>query len=179
MGKAVFAVKETDLNGHEALELSFDFSAKVLLFKVSDRTRSYICPETMGMFRYTKSEKSPLGGHNEDVSADPSKGMLDELSFIYLVRGLDLEPGQSVEIRRHFDEARNPVVVNALPNEVMAGQNVVVYEMKVRDARQKSGTSTLKFWISADAARQPLRIETTMPMAGRVTMTLVRPGIKD
>src|SRR5207253_9986368 len=110
MGKAIFGARQMTVDGHEALELSFDFSARVVLFKVSDRTRSYLCPETMGMFRYTKSEKSPIGGHNEDVTADPSKGMLDELSFIYLVRGLDIEPGQTMEIRRHFDEARNPVL---------------------------------------------------------------------
>lgn len=187
MGKAVFRVQTTDFNGREAYQLSFDFSARVALFKVSDHTRSWICAESMSMLRYTKEERSPLGKHNEDVTVDPLLGQwadgttraplasinpLDELSFIYFVRSLDLPVGDSITVRRHFDVRRNPVQIAAVARQNVVGRDVVVYEMRVPDTRQKKGFSLLRFFISDDAARVPVRIESSMPVAGQVTMTL-------
>jgi hypothetical protein len=45
--------------------------------------------------------------------------------------------------------------------------------MQVPDKRQQSGFSILRFHLSRDERRLPIRIESTMPLAGRVTMTLV------
>jgi hypothetical protein len=44
--------------------------------------------------------------------------------------------------------------------------------MRVPDARQKHGFSTIRFFISDDAERVPVRIETSMPVAGQIVMTL-------
>jgi hypothetical protein len=44
--------------------------------------------------------------------------------------------------------------------------------MKVPDARQKGGISTVRFFISDDVDHLPLRIETSMPVAGAIVMTL-------
>ena len=172
MGNARFAVTPTELNGHSAFELSFDFQTKVVFFKVSNHSRSWLCSESLGMMKYTKEEHSPLGGQSEAAAADPTEGRLDELSFIYLVRGLDLAIGDSVTLHRHFDPRRNPVQIRALAKQSIDGKDVVVYQMDVPDAHQKSGRSTLRFYVTDDAARLPLRIESTMPMAGQVTMTL-------
>lgn len=188
MGKAAFRVDGAErLGEHAAYVLNFDFSAKVAVFKVSDQTRSWLCTESLNTLRYTKRERSPIGRRDEDVSIDFTLGQwadgrqraplasanpLDELSFIYLVRSLDLKIGESLEIRRHFDVRRNPVHIEAVATDTVAGRDVVVYVMKVPDPRQKNGTSTLRFFISNDAARLPLRIESSLPVAGAITMTL-------
>ena len=180
MGQAVFSVTELD-NGN--VQLSFEFDARVLLFRASDRTTSELDYANLRTVRYRKRERSPLGGRDEQVvidrvartwtedgrvhplaSADP----LDELSMIYLIRGLDLGNAEHRIVMRHFDEARNPIHLRAT-----AAEHADIIEMRVPDPRQDHGESVLRFHISRDPARVPLRIESTMPVAGRVTMTLV------
>jgi hypothetical protein len=96
----------------------------------------------------------------------PTDQPLDELSFIYFVRALELDAGDTVVVRRHFDERRNPVRVVAHTTRDL--------EMIVPDIRQKNGTSKLRFLLSDDSTRVPLRIQTAMPVAGQITMTLIR-----
>jgi hypothetical protein len=167
IGNAVLRVDCDTIYGIAAYRLSFDFTARVALVKVSDRTRSWLDAQTLGTLHYLKEERSPLGGRKEDVRVpvDVAGSLpLDELSFIYFVRALDLAPGDSLEVSRHFDPQRNPVRIRALATRQ--------YEMTVPDARQKNGFSRLRFTISDDSARVPLRIETSMPVAGSITMTL-------
>ena len=188
LGKATFRVTGPDtVAGVSAFMLSFDFSGKVVLFKITDQTRSWLRTDSLSMFRYSKRERSPVGRRDEDVRVDPVLGQwadgkvraplaserpLDELSFLYLLRSLDLEPAQTIEIRRHFDVRRNPVRVEAELREAVDGVDCLVYVMRVPDPRQKKGTSSLRFFITNDEARLPLRIESTMPVAGDVVMTL-------
>ena len=182
MGRAEF---NTATLADGTVRLSFDFATRVLLFKVSDHTYSELDPFTLSSRRYVKRERSPLGSRDEDViidhatstwtaqgesrplaSADP----LDELSIIYLIRNMQLAPGAEHVIERHFDAARNPIRVHRLAD---AADSVDIVEMIVPDTRQKHGSSVLRFHISRDARRVPVRIESSMPIAGRVVMTLV------
>ena len=184
MGKAEFRTATLE---DGTVRLSFDFSARVLLFKVSDHTYSELDPHTLRSHRYAKRERSPLGSRDEDVVIDhaastwtahgetrplASSDPLDELSIIYLIRNMQLAPGAEHVIERHFDAARNPIRVRRLAD---SADSVDIVEMIVPDARQKNGSSVLRFHISRDARRLPLRIESSMPMAGRVVMTLA-PG---
>jgi hypothetical protein len=167
IGRAVLRVEADSIYGAPSYRLSFDFSARIALFKVSDHTRSWLDARTLRTLHFTKQEQSPLGGRKEDVriSDDVATDLpLDELSFIYFVRALDLAPGDSVVVNRHFDPERNPVRIHAIASHQ--------YEMTVPDARQKKGFSRLRFVISDDSTRVPLRIETSMPVAGNITMTL-------
>lgn len=179
LGHARFTVTEL---ASGVLRITFDFDAKVLFFKASDHTVSELDPKTLRTLRYTKHERSPVGRRTEDVRIDyetstwtdggqiqtlASREPLDELSFIYLIRGLDLAPGQELVLRRHFDYARNPVRIQAADNDAS------VIEMHVPDARQKNGVSVLRFHLDANNGRVPLRIESTMPVVGKVLMKLV------
>lgn len=190
IGNAKLRVDADTINGRKALRLAFDFGGRVALFKVEDRTRSWLDPETLSTLRYSKSEKSPIGGRNElvDVSSETlswtEKGQknplacpepLDELAIIYLIRAL--EPGVSMTVTRHFDEERNPIAIESLGQqtvEALGGEQAAnAFRMVVPDARQKGGKSELRFYISNDDARVPLRIESRMPVAGAMTLTLV------
>ena len=44
--------------------------------------------------------------------------------------------------------------------------------MRVRDARNYKGEVVIRFSFSDDACRRPVRIESTIPEAGTVVMTL-------
>lgn len=181
MGQAQFSVTTLETG---AVRLAFDFDARVLLFKASDHTYSELEATSLRTLRYGKRERSPVGARDENVVIDhaastwtdrgsvqrlASDDALDELSFIYLIRNLELAIGEERILTRHFDHARNPVKVRA----VGYADDVQVIEMRVPDKRQKSGFSVLRFYVSRDARRIPMRIESSMPVAGKVTMTFV------
>lgn len=198
IGQAVMRVAGRDtVRGRETLVLSFNFSAKVLLFRVSDSTRSWFDPVARHSLRYTKRERSPLGDRDERVEILPEEGTwiggedtfdlasaepLDELSFLYFIRTLPLHDGEVYRVHRHFDKARNPVVVTVVERSSVeadvgsADGNVqlptIVVEMRVRDSRQEDGTSVIRLHLTDDSARVPVIIETSMPVGGALRMTL-------
>jgi hypothetical protein len=181
MGQARFSVTTLETG---AVRLAFDFDARVLLFKASDHTFSELEATSLRTLRYSKRERSPVGARDENVVIDhaastwtdhgsvqrlASTETLDELSFIYLIRNIELAVGEERILTRHFDEARNPVKIRA----VSFTEDVEVIEMSVPDKRQKSGYSVLRFHLSRDPRRIPLRIESSMPVAGKVTMNFI------
>src|SRR5262245_21401115 len=183
VGKAVMRVSADTLRGRDVYLLAFDFSAKVVLFSANDRTRSWVDPTDFATLRYTKQERSPLMKRDEDVDVFPEEYRwktaagsfvsethepLDELSFLYFIRTLPLDSGAVYSFDRHFDPARNPVVISVLSRDA----GVVVVEMKVKDARQSNGIGTVRLSLTDDEYRLPLRIESSMGIGGKMTMTL-------
>ena len=191
-GRATMRVEDGEtIRGHATLLLRFDMQGRVLGMRVEDRTRSWLDPASMAALRFRKQERSPLAARAEDVEIDPARGWwqarggggrltadapLDELSFIYFIRTLPLADGEEYRFDRHFDAARNPVVVRAVGREritVPAGTfDAVVVEMRVRDAKRFGGSGVVRFFLSDDARRIPLRIESSVPVAGRTVLTL-------
>lgn len=180
IGRAEFTTTRLDSG---VVLLTFDFEGRVLFFKASDHTRSELDAEVLRTLRYSKRERSPVGKRDENVIIDyatstwedagvrrdlAAHDALDELSFIYLMRNLTLVPGEEQVITRHFDHARNPIRIRRRD-----GTAADVIEMTVPDKRQESGASVLRIHLARDEQRVPIKIESSMPIAGRVTMTLV------
>jgi hypothetical protein len=203
IGDAYMRVTGPDtVRGREAYVLSFDFSAKVLLFRVSDETRSWFDPLTSSSLRYTKRERSPLSDRDEhveifpderqwvqdgDTSESPTATPLDELSFLYYVRTLPLQDLDVYRLNRHFDARRNPVTVAVVGRErrreavgtpIEGDYQVVVVELRVPDGRQKNGTSLIRLFLTDDALRVPVRMETTMPFGGAMVLELAARNVR-
>lgn len=182
------------VRGQTTWALSFDFRARVALAVVEDRSRSWIDPERMAALRYAKHERTPLANHEERVeiypderswmSADGTRSAsgtatpLDELSFIYYIRTLDLRDGAVHSFDQHFDPARNPVTVRVRGRErvsVPAGDfATVLVEMEVRDPRRYGGRGVLRIHLTDDEHRIPVRIESSMPIVGSAVLSLER-----
>ena len=181
-----------DVRGRPAIQLSFDFSGRILLARVQDHTRSWIDPSGMMTYRYSKQESSPLASHHEAVEIFPAERRwlpaggaegesptdepLDELSFLYFIRTLPLDDGAVYAFDRHFDPARNPVHVRVIGRPVVtvpAGQfNTIEVEMRVKPVRRLGGSGVLTMYLTDDARRIPVRIETSMPLAGTMVLDL-------
>jgi hypothetical protein len=183
-----------EVQGRRAYVLGFDFRGRIGPAVVRDRTRSWLDPRAMASLRYQKTERTPLGSRNEDVrmdlsgrewtAADGERGglasaaPLDELSFLFLVRTLPLEDGATYDLNRHFDAQRNPVRFRVLGRQtvvVPAGEfRVVTVEMRVRDPeRYKDGReAVIRLYVTDDDRRIPVRIDSSMPWVGSVTMAL-------
>jgi hypothetical protein len=188
-----------DVRGQSAYVLSFDFDGRVGLFGVHDHTRSWMVPRTLATLRYRKDERSPMGTKHQAVeimpeehrwhAADGTGGALpagapaDELSFMYLIRTLPLADAASYSEERHYDLQRNPVVVRVVGRSrvtVPAGQfDAIQVEMRVKDpTRYRSGVGVIRIDLTDDARRMPLRIVSSFPVAGSVTLVLTsyKPG---
>lgn len=184
------------LRGRQAYHLRFEIDTRVGFVRVLNVSESWIDPApaaggALASLRFQKREQHPLARREEAVELFPeeqrwersdggtgrtmSESPLDELSFIYFLRTVPLEPGGALRFDRHFEAARNPTLVKVVGRELLrtpAGAfNTLVVEMQVRDDRMKGGAA-IRLHLSDDARRLPVRIETSVPVAGKAVLTL-------
>lgn len=183
-----------EVAGRRTLLLRFDFSGRLGPARVEDHTRSWLDPARFHALRYSKRERSPVTRADVDVQFDPARRSwrteagdtgslttdepLDELSFLYFLRTLSLEDGQTLNLRRHYDPDRNPVEVRVLgrrQTRTPAGEFATVeVEMRVRDPQRYRGKGgSIRLFLTDDERRIPVRIESSVPVLGRMVMTLV------
>ena len=178
-------------------ELHFDFFARVGPLTVSQRSTSWLDPERMAALRFEKRERHLLARREEAIEhfpnerrwrakdgesgASPTAAPLDELSFIYFIRTLPFASDSTLRFARHFDPDRNPTIVRMLGREQVdtpAGTfGTVVIEMRVRDPEHYKGEGRIRFSISDDRCRLPVRIESSIPDAGTVVLILAEAGV--
>jgi hypothetical protein len=190
------------VRGIETYVVHFGFKAHVGPVKVSDATRSWLDPRRMASLRFTKKERHPFSSADQDIALYPderrwsaadgeggeslSDAPLDELSFIYFLRTVPLSDGATYSFDRHFDAARNPTIVRVTRRERLttgAGTfATVLIEMRVKDPARYRGDGVIRIHFTDDERRLPVRIESIIPRAGTVVMTLdklpaVAPGL--
>jgi len=181
-----------DVRGVPTMELHFDFAARFGPVSVSQKTTSWLDASRMTALRFSKRERNPLAHHDETVELfpeerrwkasdgeggrSPSSASLDELSFIYFIRTLPLRDDSLFSFSRHFDPDRSPTTVRVVGRERIttpAGTfATVLVEMRVRDAKHYKGEGSIRFAITDDRCRVPVRIESEVPGAGRVVLML-------
>jgi hypothetical protein len=181
-----------ELRGVQTFLLRFEFRAGIGPFGARERSSSWLDASRMASLRYEKHARRFLNSTDEEVDMFPdelrwtsaagdsgaslSNQPLDELSFIYFIRTLPLEPGATFEFQRHFDAARNPTRVSVLGRDTIATRagtfSTLRVQMVVKDARNYEKEGTIRFFISDDDRRIPVRIESVMPGVGLATLTL-------
>ena len=179
------------VDGRPTYLLRFDFRGRVGPLGISDRTRSWFSPGALASYRFTKRERSPITSRDEDVRMDlesmrweaargggamSTDAPLDELSFMYFVRTLRLADGDSYTLARHYDPRRNPVTVRVIGRgriQVPAGSfRAIEVEMRVLDPVRYRGEGVIQLHLTDDARRIPVRIESAIPRAGRMVLSL-------
>ncbi len=181
-----------DVRGTETYHLRFDVKAGMGPIKGKNLTESWLDPDRMAALRFRASERRPFSKHDEQVELypeerrwesekgksgeSPTDAPLDELSFIYFVRSLPLDSDSVYTFNRYYDSQRNPTTVRVISRDSIstaAGEfRTVLVEMRVRDPQHYQGEGTLRFYLSDDACRIPVRIESAMPNVGLVTFML-------
>jgi hypothetical protein len=191
LGRIGTGTMGVDRTPEGAYLLRFDFRGRVGIFGIQDRTRSWFHPSELASSRFTKRERSPISSRDEDVRMDAEArrwqggsgggamttgAPLDELSFIYFVRTLPLEPGATYSLARHYDPSRNPVTVRVVGRgtiTVPAGRfQAIEVEMRVRDPIRYRGEGVIQLHFTDDARRALVRIESSIPRAGRMVLSL-------
>ena len=180
------------VRGRRVYLLRFDFRAGLGPVKAVDETESWLDPAAMASLRFHKHERHPLSKYSERVELFPSEhrwtaedgrsgetltdAPLDELSFMYFIRTLPLEPDSTYRFNRHFEVGRNPASVRVVRRETVttgAGEfPTILVEMRVKDPRRYRGEGVIRINLSDDARRLPVRIESTMPIVGNAVLAL-------
>jgi hypothetical protein len=189
MGSGTMAVEADGAGGTWLMR--FDFRGRLGIVGVENHTRSWFDPGETASVRFTKLERSPISTRRQDVRMDPASrrwtgereagampttAPLDELSFVYFLRTLRLAEGDSYSFDRHYDTARNPVRVRVIgrgPVRVPAGElPAIEVEMRVRDAHHYDREGVIRIHFTDDTRRIPLRMESQIPVAGRMVLQL-------
>ena len=104
---------------------------------------------------------------NADAPRPTSKAPLDDVAFIYFLRTTPLALKRTYKYDRYFRSEKNPVTVEVLKREVMElpdGTKVkclVLHPVVDEPNGMFSKTSDARLWLTDDARRIPVRIETT------------------
>jgi hypothetical protein len=112
----------------------------------------------------------------KDCGATATDRPLDELSFIFFLRTLELAPDSVYSFDRFYDERRTPTTVRLVRRDtlraVFGHVGVFVIDMNVKDKVDRGGDKTIRLWLSEDRCRVPVRIETQLPYLGAGIMTI-------
>jgi hypothetical protein len=182
-----------DVRGTETVLLRSEIRARIGFANNTERAESWIDPTRMAALRFEKRTRGALtrdedqrvelyptdqrwedqrGNHGQSPTTAP----LDELSFIYYLRTLPLANDSVDSVVRHYDPARNPVVVRVIGRDTIRTKAgtfpTVVVEMRVKDPRRFNGEGVIRLNLSDDANRYPVRIESSVPVLGKTVLTL-------
>jgi hypothetical protein len=192
-GRGVMWIEDAaPLRDTPVIRLRSEFSVRVAFLRGSDRTDSWFDPTRMAALRFEKHSRHPFSREDESVelypaerrwvAADsgvgesPTDAPLDELSFIYYVRTLELPDTGTTEVTRHYDVGRNPVTLQMRGRETIttrAGRfETVIVEMRVKDPRRADRDGVVTLYLSDDRFRVPVRIVSRMPVLGTAEFSL-------
>lgn len=201
VGQGVLEVAGIDtLRGHPSYHLSFKVRGGVLFAKVDDHTQSWLDVATLSSHRFDQNIKEVNYKRHRIIDMHPdemrwtkqnsdeegelmSSTPLDDVSFLYYVRTLPLEVGDTYTFNHYWKDTGNPVVVNVLRKDTAEVDGVEVPTIVVqpiiqtRGAFSEDGEAEVHF--SDDEQRLIVFLKAGMAI-GSLKMYLERytPGVK-
>lgn len=170
------------IRGHTTYHTAFDVHGGTFFYKVNDHYESWFDTTTMVSLRYKQNidegsyerqrifEMYPERATFSENGKPEEPGVslpLDDGSFIYFVRTLSLDTGQTYEFNRYFHPDRNPVRLEVERKErikVPAGEfNAIVVRPIIKSKGMFSQDSKAEIWFSDDSLRLMLRMKSGLP----------------
>jgi hypothetical protein len=119
--------------------------------------------------------------HRDTLTRPTPKQPLDDLAFMYFIRGMDLKVGTTVQIPRYFRQDHNPVEVTVLGIETLQLPNgyrtrcLVIHPVVDEPNGLFSRKADAKLWLTDDGLRIPVQIHSSVGV-GSVTLKLKQIG---
>jgi hypothetical protein len=179
----------------EALEIQLN--GRVLLFRVDTRQESWIDVSSLVSRRFETDQNEgryerhriwdfypeELRWEMKDIRDDtvdagelPTNEPLDQVSFLYFVRTLDLEVGETYEFDRYFQESGNPVVLKVLRREtvtVPAGTfDTIVVQPIIQTGGLFSEGGQAEVYFTDDDRRLLVQMRSRVPVIGSMNLHL-------
>jgi Protein of unknown function (DUF3108) len=180
------------LRGYTVWHTTFQVKGRMLFFSVNDTYESWFDTTTLSSIRYRQDidegsyepkrlyEFFPDRAtfQENDKPEEPSvSDPLDEGSFIYFLRSIPLDTGQTYEFHRYFRPDRNPVQIKVLRRErikVQAGEfDAFVLQPIIKTKGIFSENGKAQIWIADDSTRVMLKMRSGLPF-GTLNLELKR-----
>lgn len=183
-----------DVHGHAAYHLRFDLNGRVLVGRVDDTFQSWLDVEQLFARRFHKRQHEINYKTDRDYDFFPDRMLyqnratgntaelaspepLDEVSFIYFVRTLDLRPGRTYTLHRYYKDSGNPVTLKVLRRETMAGPGgaeipVVVVQPIIRTSGLFGEGGKAEVYFTDDHRRILVKMTSKVPIIGRLGLLL-------
>lgn len=188
-----FAGRDT-VRGRVAWKTMFIIDGGIPGARFHDTTASWFDSVTFNSLRFMQHLHDPHYSASRDTQILPEERTyrtkdgeshpsvsdpLDDVSFVYLVRTLPLEPGQCYVLNRYFKPESNPVVVHVIRRDtvnVPAGRFPAILlrpEIKTKGMFSHDGHAEL--WLADDSTRTVLQLKTGLAI-GSINLRLQHIG---
>jgi len=171
-----------DVRGRETWHTQFKVRGGTFFYKVNDVMKSWIDTETLSSLRYVQDfqeggrdrektyeifpERRVYVEHGKEGEQPTVSEPLDDGSFLYFVRTIPLEVGQTYVFDRYFKPDRNPVKIRVLRRErvsVPAGTfDAIVVQPIIRAKGIFSENGRAELWLSDDSSRIMLQMKSQL-----------------
>jgi hypothetical protein len=199
VGQAYMEVEGLDtIAGNATYHLRFHMSGSVPFYKLDDTQQSWLDVALLATRRYHQDshqgsyeryreyefhlEQGIRTGLEGETDSIPELA-LDQAAFIYFVRSIELEVGETYEWNRYYRFDRNPVILQVLRRErirVPAGEfETIVVRPIIKTGGIFAEGGEAEVYVTDDDLRVPVRINSKMKVGSVVLeLTEYREGQK-
>jgi len=174
------------------LRVGMEASAFLGTLKLNDTYESWLDTEMLVSRRFVRDVDQPGYQSRREFEIYPEEGRwertdadkagegpllaLDEISFLYFIRTLPLEVGDTYEFNRYFKDDGNPVVVRVLRRErveVPAGTfDAVVVQPVIQTDGLFSEGGEAEVFFTDDEDRHLIYLRSKLPLVGSLSLHL-------
>jgi Protein of unknown function (DUF3108) len=206
VGEAHMSVEATDtVRGNDTYRAVWEIEGSVLGFGVHDILTTFFDTGTLQTWRYLRENNNGSYHGTRRYEMYPEEGIwerplkemdspdrsgalgsslpLDELSFIYYLRQMELEVGKTYTIPRYFKDDGNPVVIHVLRRELkkvdLGEFNTLVVQPIVQTDGMFGEDGNAEIYITDDERRLVVYLKTNTPGPGDLELYLkgYEPGV--
>jgi hypothetical protein len=181
------------MHGHPSYRIEMRLKGGVLFAKVNDVSQSWLDVDQLFSRRFDQNVHQVRYKRHRIIDFLPDRGIwqrvnkdesgplatrqpLDDLSFLYHVRTIPLEVGQSYTIPRYYKDEGNPVILQVLRREevtIPAGtfRTIVVRPIIKTDGMFSEGGEAEVF-LTDDELRLPVQLKTKLSI-GTINLELI------
>jgi hypothetical protein len=191
VGGAFMSVMAIDtVAGHPTYHLNSLIEGATPFYKLEDKQESWLDVGLLASRRFRQDSHQGNYERYREYQFDLAQGIytdqdgetdsipqlaLDEASFVYFVRAVPLEVGETYEWNRYFKADRNPVILEVLRREkveVPAGKfRTIVVRPIIKTGGIFSEGGEAEIYITDDDRRIPVMMKSKLPV-GRLTLEL-------
>lgn len=189
-----------DVRGISAWHTVFTIKAGTFFYHVNDVFESWIDRNTFASLRFYQTQQEGSSSREKRYEIYPDRAMytemdknpprdhsgvkdpLDDGSFLFFVRTLDLKVGETYESNRYFRPERNPIRIRVLRKEtieVPAGKfDCIVVQPVINTQGIFSQNGKAEVWLSDDSRHILVQLKSSLSF-GSINLYLrsYKPGI--
>jgi hypothetical protein len=184
VGTGSMEVRGVDtVRGRSAYHTVFQVNGGIPFYKVDDTFESWFATDDLASLRFNQDQNEGTQERQHRYEIYPERRTYDDLSdkepeqpsvaeplddgsFVYFVRTVPLEVGQTYQFQRYFKPDRNPVTIHVLRRErvkVPAGTfDAIVIQPVIKTKGVFSESGRAELWISDDDKRVILQMKSQL-----------------